>query len=143
MIRAIFTLAVLLWATQQASAVSTLVIEEQAKACIHYRADDMRSAGWADLEIDMDSGGEVTAIRVLRYAPDSQEGRELAMIIAKGVQDCGLYFDPDGRPETVSIRLGPNISQPKPSPSIITMPDNADGTDNSLGDEMMRIINGK
>jgi len=109
-----------------------------AARCFTFEPQDIGIGAQTDIAVELDDTGTPTAINVLRYQPDTDAGRRLAAAAAKAVQDCGPY--PDGTTGGV-ITMGPEVDYPKAS--IITMPDRADGLDDSLGNEIQQIIDGK
>lgn len=112
-----------------------------ALPCFNYLPMDMGIGAEAEINVMLDQYGIPTSIDVQRYQPDSEDGRRLALAAARAVQNCGPY--PDSPSFWGVIWLGPETARnPEPAP-VITMPDNADGTDNSLANEIQRIIEGQ
>lgn len=124
----------------QTATADDFALARHAASCFNFGPQDIGTGAEATISVGLGLNGLPTDIDVLRYTPDSDDGRRLAMLAAKAVQACGPY--PEGMIGTV-ITMGPDVVYPKPDEALITMPDRADGLDTSLGDEMQRIIEGK
>lgn len=138
MAKVIWALPLLLIA--QPATADDFALARRAASCFNFGPQDIGTGAEATISVGLGLNGLPTDIDVLRYTPDSDDGRRLAMLAAKAVQACGPY--PEGMIGTV-ITMGPDVVYPEPDDALITMPDRADGLDTSLGDEMQRIINGQ
>ncbi|WP_240233581.1 hypothetical protein [Devosia lacusdianchii] len=104
-----------------------------------YSTDGVAPGTWAEIAVTFDAGGKPTAINVLRYQPDSDAGRSHARTVAEAIDECGPYL---AGISDMTVVIGPQAA-PKPAAPLITMPDNADGTSNSLANEIQKIIEGQ
>lgn len=102
--------------------------------CFNFLPGDVGMGAEADLMVVLGDQGVVERIDVQRYRPDSEDGRRIAMAAARAVQACGPYAS--GRVD-VYLTIGPDTPSGE---SIITMPERADGLDDSLGNEIGKII---
>ena len=137
MAKMIWALPILLIA--QPASADDFALARRAASCFNVGPQDMGTGAEATILVNLAADGLPTDIDVLRYTPDSDDGRRLAILAAKAVLACGPY--PVGVVGTV-ITMGPDVAYPSPDDTLITLPDRADGLDDSLGEEMLRIING-
>jgi len=110
---------------------------EVVKTCWNLAPNDFSIGARTEIRIELQANGVVKAIDVLRYEPDTEDGRRVALSAARAVTACGPY---DGESGEFLITFTPDNSA---SSSIITMPDNAGGTDDSLANEIQKIIDGQ
>lgn len=92
----------------------------QAAGCFNFLPSDVGSGAEAEISVKLDAVGMPTAIEVLRYTPDSDTGRRLAMAAAKAVEACGPYLD--GGAGGV-ITMGPDVEYPDAPGPLITLPE--------------------
>lgn len=110
---------------------------EAVKSCWNLAPQDFSIGAQTEMRIELESDGRVKAVDVLRYEPDSEDGRRVALSAARAVTSCGPYVGESGE---FFMTFTPDNSA---SSSVITMPDNADGTDDSLANEIQKLIDGK
>ena len=106
--------------------------------CFNFLPTDLGIGAEADLLVVLGDQGLVERIDVQRYRPDSEDGRRIAMAAARAVQACGPYVS--GRMDAY-LTIGPDT--PTSGISIITMPERADGLDDSLANDLQKIIEGQ
>lgn len=109
----------------------------QVQGCWDLQPRDFSIGAKAEMRIVLESDGRVKAVDVLRYEPDTEDGRRVALSAARAVTTCAPYIGQSGE---FYMTFTPDNSA---SSSIITMPDNADGTDDSLANEIQKIIDGQ
>lgn len=105
--------------------------------CWNLMPQDFSIDAKTEMRVELTSDGRVQAVDVLRYEPDTDDGRRVALSAARAVTACGPYIGQSGE---FYMTFTPDNSA---SSSIITMPDNADGTDNSLANEIQKLIDGQ
>lgn len=110
---------------------------EVVKACWNLMPQDFAIGAQTEMKIELESDGRVKAVDVLRYEPDTEDGRRVALSAARAVTACGPYVGQSGE---FYMTFTPDNSA---SSSIITMPDNGDGTDDALANEIQKIIDGQ
>lgn len=110
---------------------------ERVKQCWVLLPQDFSIGAKAEMRIELESDGRIKAVDVLRYEPDSEDGRRVALSAARAVATCGPY---PGQSGEFHMTFTPDNSA---SSSVISMPDNADGTDDSLANEIQKIIDGQ
>lgn len=109
----------------------------QIQRCWNLQPSHFSIGAKVEMRVTLDTGGSVTAADVLKYEPDSEEGRAVALSAARAAVSCGPY---PGQHGEFYMTFTPDNSA---SSSVITMPDNADGTDSSLANDIQKIIDGK
>ena len=130
MIRAFLAAAMVVAGAGSAVAIDPEVV----KQCWNLMPQDFGIGAKAEMRVELESDGRVKAVDVLRYEPDTDDGRRVALSVARAVNACGPYIGESGE---FHLTFTPDNSA---SSSVITMPDNADGTDNSLANEIQKII---
>lgn len=110
---------------------------EVVKQCWNLMPQDFSIGAKTEMRVELESDGRVKAVDVLRYEPDTEDGRRVALSAARAVTACGPYIGQSGE---FYLTFTPDNSA---SSSVITMPDNADGTSNALANEIQKIISGQ
>lgn len=121
----------------QPAIADDFALARRAAMCFSFGPQDIGTGAEATIMVGVAADGTLTNIDVLRYTPDSDDGRRLAMAAAKAVEACGPYVE--GTVGAV-ITMGPDVVYPDPSDALIRMPDRADGLDDSLGNDIKSII---
>lgn len=112
-------------------------LARRVMTCFKVSPQDFSSGAEATISVTVAANGLPSAIDVLSYKPDTADGRRIAMEAAKAIQACGPY--PAGTPSQ-TITMGPSVTYSDAEGSIITMPDRADGLDDSLANDIGKII---
>lgn len=116
----------------------TLALEPaRVQQCWNLQPQHFVIGAKVEMRVELDAKGAVVAADVLRYEPDNDEGRAVALAAARAAVTCGPYAGESGE---FFFTFTPDNSAES---SVITMPDNADGTDNSLANEIQQLIDGK
>ncbi len=93
-------------------------VARQASGCLVLLPVEVASQAIAEVQVALDANGIPTAIDVLRFEPENDQGREIALKAAEAIEACGPYRS-TGKEETILI--GPGV--PPVKESVITMPD--------------------
>jgi hypothetical protein len=109
----------------------------RVQQCWNLQPEHFSIGAKVEMRIKLDANGSVVTADVLRYEPDSEDGRAVAMSAARAAVTCGPYPGESGE---FYFTFTPDNSAES---SVITLPDNADGTDNSLANEIQQLIDGK
>jgi len=109
----------------------------RVQQCWNLQPEHFSIGAKVEMRIKLDTNGSVVAADVLRYEPDTDDGRAVALSAARAAVTCGPYPGESGE---FHFTFTPDNSAES---SVITLPDNADGTDNSLANEIQQLIDGK
>lgn len=119
------------------SAPAAALEPSQIQRCWNLAPEHFSIGAKVEMRVELDGNGSVTSADVIRYEPDTDDGRQVALTAARAAVACGPYVGQSGE---FYLTFTPDNSA---ATSVITMPDNADGTDNSLANEIQNIIDGQ